>query len=64
MMRNKQISFINIEYLFEYSSKLANIVKNQFLWIKRFREVRVNIKHVVVKKEHNIMKLIHKLRKK
>ncbi len=63
-MRDKKISFINIEYSFEHNFKFVNIVKNQFLWMKRFHEVWVNIKHVVVKKKNDIMKLIFELRRK
>jgi hypothetical protein len=64
IMKNKRISFMNIEYLFEYNARFANSIKRQFIWMKRFHNVRVNIKHLMIDEFNDIMKLTIELRKK
>ncbi len=64
IMKNKRILFMNLEYLFEYNARFANLIKQQFIWIKRFHNVRVNIKHSIINEFNDIMKLTIELRKK
>jgi hypothetical protein len=64
MMRNKRISFMNLEYLFKYNARFAIIVRKQLIWMKRFHDVHVNIKHSMINEFNNIIKLTQKLRKK
>jgi hypothetical protein len=54
IMKNKRILFMNFEYLFEYSAKFASSIRQQFIWMKHFHNVRVNIKHLC---HDNIMNL-------
>jgi hypothetical protein len=64
MMKNRRISFMNLEYLFEYNARFATVVRKQFIWMKRFHDVRVNIKHSMINEFNDIIKLTQKLRKK
>jgi hypothetical protein len=64
MIKNRRISFMNFEYLFEYNAKFATAVRKQFIWMKRFHDVRVNIKHLIIDEINDIIKLTQKLRKK
>jgi hypothetical protein len=63
MMKDRRISFMNLEYLFEYNARFATVVRKQFIWIKRFHNVRVNIKHSMINEFNDIIKLTQKLRK-
>ena len=62
VMRDRQTSLIDIERLFEYSSRFASTVRDQLLWMERFYGVRVNIKHSLVSQEGDLIKLAYKLR--
>jgi hypothetical protein len=64
MMKNRRISFMNLEYLFEYNARFATAVRKQFIWMKRFHDVRFNIKHSMINEFNDIIKLTQKLRKK
>jgi hypothetical protein len=64
MMKNRRISFMNFEYLFEYNARFATVVQKQFIWMKRFYDVRINIKHSMINEFNDIIKLTQKLRKK
>jgi hypothetical protein len=64
MMKNRRISFMNLEYLFEYNARFAIVVREQLIWMKRFHDVRVNIKHSMINEFNDIIKLTQKLRKK
>jgi hypothetical protein len=55
IMKNRRISFMNIEYLFEYSAKFASSIKQQFIWMKRFHNVRINIKHSMINEFNDII---------
>jgi hypothetical protein len=63
IMKNRRISFMNLEYLFEYNAKFASSIKQQFIWMKRFHNVRVNIKHSIINEFNDIMKLTIESRK-
>jgi hypothetical protein len=63
IIRNKRISFLNLEYLFEYNVKFTNTIKRQFIWIKHFHHVFTNIRHATIDQENDLVKLIHKLHK-
>ena len=64
MMQNKHILSIDVEHLFKYSSRFANIVQDQFLWIECFHGVWVNIKHLSVSQKRDLIKLTYKLSSK
>jgi hypothetical protein len=64
MMKDRRISFMNLEYLFEYNAKFVTVIRKQFIWMKRFHDVRVNIKHLIINEINDIIKLTQKLRKK
>jgi hypothetical protein len=63
VMKNRRISFMNLEYLFKYNARFAITVRKQFIWMKRFHDVRVNIKHSMINEFNDIIKLTQKLRK-
>jgi hypothetical protein len=63
IMRDRRISFMNIEYLFEYNARFVNSIKRQLIWMKRFHNVQVNIKHSMIDEFNDIMKLTIELRK-
>jgi hypothetical protein len=63
IIRDKRISFLNFEYLFEYSVKFANTIKRQFIWIKHFHHVFTNIRHATINQKNDLVKLIHELHK-
>jgi hypothetical protein len=63
IMKNRRISFMNLEYLFEYNARFAIAVRKQLIWMKRFHDVRVNIKHSMISEINDILKLTQKLRK-
>ncbi len=64
IIRDKSISFINLEYLFEYNAKFANTIKRQFIWMKHFYRVFTNIRYATIDQEDDLVKLIHELHKK
>jgi hypothetical protein len=64
IIRNKRISFINLEYLFEYNAKFASAIKRQFIWMKHFHRVFTNIRHATIDQEDDLVKLTHELHKK
>jgi hypothetical protein len=64
MMKDRRISFMNLEYLFEYNARFATAVRKQFIWMKRFHDVQVNIKHSMINEFNDIINLTQKLRKK
>jgi hypothetical protein len=63
VMKDKRISFMNFEYLFEYNATFATDVRKQFISMKRFHDVRINIKHSMISEFNDIIKLTQKLRK-
>ncbi len=63
IMKDRRISFMNFEYLFEYNARFASSIKQQLIWMKRFHNVRVNIKHSMINEFNDIMKLTIELRK-
>jgi hypothetical protein len=64
IIRNKRISFLNFEYLFEYNAKFASTIKWQFIWMKHFHHVFTNIRHATIDQKNDLVKLIHELHKK
>jgi hypothetical protein len=48
IIRDKRISFLNLEYLFEYIVKLTSTIKRQFIWMKHFHHVFTNIRHATI----------------
>ncbi len=64
IIRDRRISFINLEYLFEYSVKFASTVRRQLIWMKHFHRVFTNIRHATIDQEDDLVKLIHELHKK
>ncbi len=63
IIRDKRISFLNLEYLFEYNAKFANTIKRQFIWMKHFHHVFTNIRHATINQKDDFVKFIHKLHK-
>ncbi len=63
IIRDKRISFLNLEYLFEYNAEFANTIKRQFIWMKRFYHVFTNIRHATIDQENDLVKLSHELHK-
>jgi hypothetical protein len=63
IIRDKRISFLNFEYLFEYNAKFASTIKRQFIWMKHFYHVFTNIRHAMIDQKDDLVKLIHELRK-
>jgi hypothetical protein len=63
IIRNKRISFLNFEYLFEYNAKFASTIKRQFIWMKHFHHVFTNIRHATINQEDDFIKLTHELHK-
>lgn len=62
VMRDRRTSSIDIERLFEYSSRFASTVRDQLLWMERFHGVRrVNVKHSSVSQEVDLVKLAYEL---
>jgi hypothetical protein len=63
IIRNKRISFLNFEYLFEYNAKFASTIKRQFIWMKHFHHVFMNIRHATIDQEDDLIKLTDELHK-
>ncbi len=63
IIRNKRISFLNLEYLFEYNARFASTIRRQFIWMKHFHHVFTNIRYATIDQEDNLVKLIHELHK-
>jgi hypothetical protein len=63
IIRDRHISFINLEYLFEYNAKFANMIKRQLIWMKHFHRVFTNIRHATIDQEDDFVKFIHELYK-
>jgi hypothetical protein len=63
IIRDKRISFLNFEYLFKYNAKFANTIKRQFIWMKHFHHVFMNIRHTTIDQKDDLVKLIHELHK-
>ncbi len=63
VIRNKRISFLNLEYLFKYNVKFASTIKWQFIWMKRFHHVFTNIRYATIDQEDDLVKLTHELHK-
>ena len=61
VMRDRRTSSIDVERLFEYSSRFASTVRDQLLWMERFHGVRVNVKHSSVSQEGDLVKLAYEL---
>ncbi len=55
---------MNFEYFFKYNAKFAIAIKKQFIKMKRFHNVRVNVKHSVINEFSDIIKLTNELLKK
>jgi hypothetical protein len=64
IIRNKRISSLNLEYLFEYNAKFASTIKRQFIWMRHFHYVFTNIRYTTIDQENDLVKLIHELHKK
>ncbi len=64
IIRNKRISFLNLEYLFEYNAKFASTIKRQFIWMKHFHHVFTNIRHATIDQKNDLVKFTHELHKK
>jgi hypothetical protein len=64
IIRDRRISFINLEYLFEYNAKFASTVRRQFIWMKHFHRVFTNIRHATIDQEDDLVKFTHELHKK
>jgi hypothetical protein len=63
VIRNKRVSFLNLEYLFEYNAKFASTIKRQFIWMKHFHHVFTNIRHATIDQKDDLVKLTHELHK-
>ncbi len=63
VIRDKRISSLNLEYLFEYSAKFASTIKRQFIWMKHFHHVFTNIRHATIDQEDDLVKLTYELHK-
>jgi hypothetical protein len=63
IIRNKRISFLNLEYLFEYNARFASTIRRQFIWMKHFHHVFTNIRYATIDQENDLVKLIHELHK-
>lgn len=55
--------FINIEYLFEYSTRFATTVRDQLAWMDKFYDRRRNTKHSVVDPGPDELRLARELQK-
>ncbi len=63
VIRDRRISSLNLEYLFEYSAKFASTIRRQLIWMKHFHHVFTNIRHTTIDQEDDLVKLIHELHK-
>lgn len=63
IIRGRRTSSINIEYLFEYSTRFATAVGEQLAWMNRFYNSRRNTKHVVDDPGPDIISLARELQK-
>jgi hypothetical protein len=63
IIRDRRISFINLEYLFEYSARFASTVRRQLIWMKHFHRVFTNIRYATIDQEDDLVKLTHELHK-
>lgn len=61
IIQDQQTLFINIKYLFEYSTQFATTVREQLLWMDKFYAVKRNIKHSFVDSQPDIIRLACKL---
>ncbi|MCJ1263743.1 hypothetical protein MMC22_003613 [Lobaria immixta] len=61
IIRDRRTSSINIEYLFEYSTRFATTVREQLAWMDRFYNSTRNIKHAVVDSGPDIIRLAREL---
>jgi hypothetical protein len=63
IIRDRRISFLNLEYLFEYSARFASTIRRQLIWMKHFHHVFTNIRHATIDQEDDLVKLTYELHK-